>query len=86
MPKDSHIYRKNQDGEKLFDMMLLSKKILKNKPIWQYIVFSYNEKDIESAKEIAAKENIIFKLVMSKRFSINDSLKPINSALYVKKD
>ena len=86
LPKDSHIYRKNQDGEKLFDMMLFSKKILKNKPIWQYIVFSYNEKDIESAKEIAAKENIIFRLVMSKRFSINDSLKPINSALYVKKD
>jgi hypothetical protein len=64
----------------------LSKKILKNKPIWQYIVFSYNEKDIETAKEIAAKENLIFKLVMSKRFSINDNLKPINSALYVKKD
>ena len=67
-------------------MMLLSKKILKNKPIWQYIVFSYNEKDIEIAKEIALKENIIFKLVMSNRFAENDSLKPINSDLYVKKN
>ena len=46
LPKDSHKYRKNQDGEKLFSMMELcaSKGI---QTTWQYIAFNYNEDDIE---------------------------------------
>jgi MoaA/NifB/PqqE/SkfB family radical SAM enzyme len=86
LPKDSHIYRKNQDGKKLFDIMLLAKNILKKKPVWQYIIFSYNEKDIETAKEIAKKENLVLKLIVSKRFEKRDTLKPTNNLFYVKKN
>lgn len=85
LPKDSHLYRKNQDGEKLFEIMLLAKKILHKKPIWQYIIFSYNENDIETAKQIAKKEQVILRLLMSTRFDYkNDSLKPKNKQFYVK--
>ena len=35
--------------------MLLAKKYLKKKPFWQYIIFNYNEDNIEKAKE--AKES-----------------------------
>ena len=84
LPKDSHLYRKNQDGEKLFDIMLLAKKILYKKPIWQYIIFSYNENDIETAKQIAKKEGIILKLLLSTRFDYKDDpLKPKNKQFYV---
>jgi MoaA/NifB/PqqE/SkfB family radical SAM enzyme len=85
LPKDSHLYRKNQDGEKLFEIMLLAKKILRNKPIWQYIIFSYNENDIETAKQIAKKEGVILRLLLSTRFDYkNDKLKPKNKQFYVK--
>ena len=84
LPKDSHLYRKNQDGEKLFEIMLLAKKILYTKPIWQYIVFSYNENDIETAKQIAKKEGLILQLKLSKRFeSKKDLLKPKNKKFHV---
>lgn len=86
LPKDSHNYRKNQDGEKLFDIMLLAKTILKKKPVWQYIVFSYNEKDIETAKEIAKKENIKLKLIISSRFEKDDILIPTNKLFNVQKN
>ena len=64
--------------------MLLAKKILYKKPIWQYIVFSYNENDIETAKQIAKKEGLIFRLLLSKRFDYkDDQLKPKNKQFYV---
>tara|TARA_B100000579_G_scaffold321683_1_gene271371 strand:- start:88 stop:1140 length:1053 start_codon:yes stop_codon:yes gene_type:complete len=66
LPKDSHNYRKNQDGEFLFDMMLLN-RYLGMRPEWQYIVFDYNKDDIEEAKEIARKHKLKFMLITSKR-------------------
>ena len=66
LPKDSHKYRKNQDGEFLFDMMLLNKYLGLN-PEWQYIVFDYNKDNIEEAKEIAKKHKLRFMLITSKR-------------------
>jgi hypothetical protein len=64
--------------------MLLAKKILYKKPIWQYIIFSYNENDIETAKQIAKKEGLILRLMLSNRFERNnDSLKPKNKQFYV---
>lgn len=69
LPKDSHKYRKNQDGEKMFKMMLESTKYLKTKPIWQYIVFSYNENDIDEAMSmIKGVDNLDFMLVNSSRW------------------
>ena len=66
LPKDSHKYRKNQDGEFLFDMMLLN-KYLGMRPEWQYIVFDYNKDDIEEAKKIAKRHKLKFMLITSKR-------------------
>ena len=66
LPKDSHKYRVNQDGEFLFDMMLLN-KYLGSKPEWQYIVFDYNKDDIEEAKKIAKQHKLKFMLILSKR-------------------
>ena len=59
------MYRINQDGEKLFNIMVESKKYLIHKPIWQYIVFSYNENHILEAKSKAKlKENVYFMRVL----------------------
>jgi MoaA/NifB/PqqE/SkfB family radical SAM enzyme len=67
LPKDSHKYRINQDGEHLFDMMKLALNCGLT-PVWKYIVFKYNQNDIEEARALAADYNITFKLVMSSRW------------------
>lgn len=82
LPKDSHKYRINQNGEKMFQIICESKKYLKRAPIWQYIVFSYNENDIETAQELAKKNGITFLLLQSSRWlSDDDPYKPKNKEL-----
>lgn len=84
LPKDSCMYRINQDGEKLFDIMLESKKHLKTIPVWQYIIFSYNENDIDEAKQIAKDNGVKFNLnYSSKWFTEDDSLRPKNKDLSI---
>ena len=79
LPKDSCLYRINQDGEKLFDIMIESKKHLNTTPSWQYIIFKYNEKDIDEARELAKKNGINFNLTYSSKwFSEDDPLRPKN--------
>ena len=65
---DSHKHRINQDGEHLFEMMKLGRKMNVN-IVWQYIVFKYNQNDIDTAKKIAIDNNIEFKLSYSSRWS-----------------
>ena len=72
LPKDSHKYRKNQDGEKMFEIMKESVKHLKVIPIWQYIIFNYNENDIEEAKSMANNNGIDFLLTQSSRWKDRD--------------
>ena len=51
---------------------------------WQYIVFNYNENDIEVARKMAQKYKIIFKLTYSGRWSANMvNYKPTNPKTYV---
>ena len=77
LPKDSHKYRINQDGEKLFRVMKEASKMLIQEPMWQYIVFNYNENDIEKCKQMAKDINVDFYIVKSSRWrSINDPLMP----------
>lgn len=78
LPKDSHIYRINQDGEKLFNIMLESKKYLYSTPVWQYIIFKYNENDINKAIKLADAHKIKFFTTKSSRWSDNDPYRPIN--------
>lgn len=82
LPEESNMYRTNQDGEKLFEVMKVAKKILKQRPIWQYIVFSYNENHIEEAMQMAAEIDVRFMTLISSRWrGPNDPLKPRNQEL-----
>jgi MoaA/NifB/PqqE/SkfB family radical SAM enzyme len=72
LPKDSHKYRKNQNGEKMFEIMKESIKHLNTIPIWQFIIFNYNENDIEEAKIMANSNGIDFLLTQSSRWKDRD--------------
>ncbi len=80
LPSESHKYRKNQDGEKMFRIMIEATKHLLTPPIWQYIVFSYNENNVEEAvKLIEGVDNIMLRVVHSSRWlGDHDWLKPTN--------
>jgi len=84
LPEQSHIYRVNQDGVKLFDIMKESKKYLTHRPIWQCIVFSYNQYDIEEIKKISQQEEITLNIMTSSRWRENDRLKPTLSEYILK--
>ena len=79
LPKDSNKYRTNQDGEKLFEIVTVAATILKQKPVWQYIVFSYNEDNIKEAHNMAKDIGAEFMLINSSRWiSEDDPLRPKN--------
>jgi len=66
LPESSHLYRKNQDGKKLFEVMLKAKN--KGLPVsWQFIEFDYNANEIEEAKLLATYYKIDFLLIHSNR-------------------
>jgi len=66
LPNESHKYRIHQNGEYLFDIMLMAH--YQNIPVqWQYIVFDYNKNSIEKAKKIAKFHKIPFVLIYSNR-------------------
>ena len=52
---------------------------------WQYIVFSYNENDIEKARQMAKDNNLIFEVQKSSRFWEGDPLMPKNEKYYIKR-
>ena len=84
LPKDSHKYRKNQDGEHLFKMACMAAKMgLLVK--WQYLIFSYNENDIEEARKMAKDNNLILELQKSSRFWEGDPLMPKNKDYYIER-
>jgi len=84
LPKDSHKHRKNQDGEHLFKMACIAAKMgLLVK--WQYLIFSYNENDIEEARQLAKDNNLILELQKSSRFWEGDPLKPKNKEYYIER-
>ena len=79
LPEESHIYRVNQDGQKLYDIMKESVKYLKRKPTWQYIIFGYNEDHIDQAIELAREAGVNFYLLQSSRWlDDDDPLMPKN--------
>ena len=84
LPKDSHKYRINQDGEHLFKMACMATKIV-DKVKWQYIVFNYNENNIEEARQMAKDNNLIFEVQKSSRFWEGDHLMPKNKKYYIKR-
>tara|TARA_B110000211_G_C14068343_1_gene548742 strand:- start:951 stop:1670 length:720 start_codon:yes stop_codon:yes gene_type:complete len=84
MPEDSHKYRTNQDGVKLFNIMKDSVKYLTTTPIWQMIVFKFNENDIEKTKNMATDIGVKFVVIHSSRWiGDNDPLRPTDKNLSV---
>ena len=84
LPKDSHKYRINQDGEHLFKMACMASKIVKRVK-WQYLIFNYNENNIDEAKKLAKDNNLILELQKSSRFCEDDPLMPENKDYYIER-
>ena len=69
LPKDSHKYRIRQDGEKLFEVMKMATKYMKGENIiWKYIVFKYNQSNIDQCIEMAKQIGVVFNIVYSNRY------------------
>ena len=67
LPKDSHIYRINQNGEQVWEMMKLGRSMGATID-WQWIVFKYNQYDIDEGKLMAARYDINFLEMHSTRW------------------
>ena len=85
LPKDSHKYRINQDGEKLFNIMKESTKHLHFRPSWQYIIFNYNENNIDEAINLANEIGVDFYTLQSSRWSVKHDLSYMPSEKYLLK-
>ena len=85
LPPDSNKYRIGQDGEQVWKMMQLGSKI-GCKIKWQYIVFNYNENDIDIASEMAKDADIEFLIIYSNRFDMIPEYKPSNEKVYVNRN
>ena len=75
LPKDSHQYRINQDGEKLWEVMKMSSKMGMNVD-WQWIIFKYNWKDLKIGLSMSHDHDIKLVPVTSNRWFKNDPMKP----------
>jgi len=73
LPEESHLYRINQDGTKLFGVMKLAAS-MGIKTYWQHI---------DQAKDMAKKYGIIFKEQHSSRWSKDDPYKPDEERHYI---
>jgi len=67
LPKDSHKYRINQDGEKLYEIMKRGSR-LGVQCTWQCILFNYNENDISECEKMAKDINVKFRTILSSRW------------------
>ena len=67
LPKDSHKYRINQDGEFLFRIMKMAKDQYKINCTWQYIIFDYNEEDVFEAASMAKDLGVSFSTIETQR-------------------
>lgn len=82
LPKDSHIYRKNQRGEDLFKAMILCNSMGLH-TVWQHIIFKYNENTMDECKRIASENDIELVFIKSNRWRKDDPLKPLNQNNYI---
>jgi hypothetical protein len=67
LPEESHLYRENQKGNQVWDIMKLGRDMDANIS-WQWIVFKYNQDHIEEGKLLAASEGISFLEMHSSRW------------------
>tara|TARA_E500000318_G_scaffold65924_1_gene60875 strand:- start:1125 stop:1994 length:870 start_codon:yes stop_codon:yes gene_type:complete len=62
LPEQSHMYRKGQDGQFLFERMLDAKR-LGLYVEWQYIVFDYNEEYQLDAYKLAKEHGLVLQIL-----------------------
>lgn len=67
LPETSHKYRVGQDGPFLWEIMKLGVSMGINVE-WQYIIFRYNENDIETAQKMAKDHNMKFQIKLTSRW------------------
>ena len=84
-PEDSHIYRKNQDGKFLYNMMIRCAS-MGIKTTWHYIIFNYNEHYIEECARDAERRNISFVKIESCRWWTEELLQLKPNTSYVDED
>ena len=71
--------------EFLFDTMIKLRK-LNMRVCWQYIIFSFNEHQLEEAHKIAKKHNLNMQVKKSSRFSGGEIARPKQRNNYVRKE
>jgi len=72
--KKSELYRIGSNFENVWEMMKLGRD-LGHAIVWQYIIFGYNEQDVDRAIEIAKEENFALLFVNTNRgFEPNNPL------------
>ena len=76
LPEESHKYRKNQDGVKLFNIML-NAKYSGLRVLWQYILFNYNIHNVEEAKKLANFHKLEIMFIESYRPYIDPELENV---------
>lgn len=64
--KKSELYRVGSNFENVWEMMKLGRD-LGHAIVWQYIIFGYNEQDVDRAIEIAKEENFALLFVNTNR-------------------
>jgi len=73
LPKDSYKYRTNQDGEQVWEMMKLGSSMGCNIK-WQWIVFNYNQYDLDIGMMMADRYHIKFEYYHSTRWDREELL------------
>ena len=71
LPEVSHLYRKNQNSQLIYDAMILGREMDVNIR-WQMIIFDFNEHQIEQVKLICEEKGIKPRFIASNRKSKND--------------
>lgn len=71
LPDVSHLYRKNQNSQLIYDAMMLGRQ-MGVKIQWQMIIFDFNEHQIEQVKTICKEKGIYARFIASNRKSINN--------------
>lgn len=71
LPDVSHLYRKNQNSQLIYDAMMLGREMGVNIR-WQMIIFDFNEHQIEEVKLICQEKGIQPRFIASNRKSKND--------------
>ncbi|MDP2644649.1 MAG: radical SAM protein [Desulfobacterales bacterium] len=72
----AHLYRVNTNFTRVFEAMKLGAAIRRATIEWQFIIFSFNQHQIEAAARLAHKSGIRFTLLQSGRFKSDDPLLP----------